>query len=256
MGNIYNKTEIGDFFRSKTENFEKNPPEEIWSKIQTQISQQTTIKSNINNKITLISTISAIIITGALITYIMLNPPAEKYYTPKTAEKQIKTTLTNNKPQQKIATPTENIQTKTNKETKKLKQEQTKQHINTTTISDNKSLITAKKEEKITSSAQVSAIAPASSTINDNEDKNIEEIVYKIGTNIKKQYFLNVSKIKNIQSITLQDINNNNDILKLIPENKKNDYIPIDISNVPVGKYLLKIQTDKNPIYKRLILTK
>ncbi|MDP4265986.1 MAG: hypothetical protein Q8880_00955 [Bacteroidota bacterium] len=261
----YKKQEIGDFFNAKTKDFEKSPPDFVWENIKNTLQKQsvaqttTATKSSLNNKIILSVVLGMLALAGGLLYYVFNNKTSSTGNISKpdnTANREvIEKTITNTQ-----TAGTSKSSVVVNSQNGKAAKSEEKNADNSFSSSTN--IPTASK------SINSEAITPRNAASKENEKKeitkdivkekpegqNVEEIVFKIGKNSKKQYFLNISKIHDIKSLIINDINGK-EVLKMKPSSNFADFMPINISNMTVGSYSMIIETKTGIVKKKFTLT-
>ena len=210
----FKKTDVGDFFVSRTENFEKSPPESMWESIENQIPVYSVSNSLLKYFIGGIS-ISIIIFSLFLIFYNFDAVPKNKSQNIISNKAENSSVSSNNK----VTTANPIITSNSiNIPEKQIKSEITTQKSTDNNNSQNITILNDKKTEIST---------------NNSEEKSIK-------------YSINASGLKDVSEISFENEKKENVIILQNPVPNAFGFYDIDISKLPSGLYNIFITINGN----------
>jgi hypothetical protein len=213
----YIKTDVGVYLASKTGNFEKSPPAELWKNIESNIPAYSGF---IANKVLLKYIIGGISLSAIIIAFLLF------YFQPFSAEKN------NSIPS--IAQSAIPVLNKV--------------------VSNNKKIIT--EPENIIKNNAISVNDNFQKTINTDNKNSKKENTLKVETNIKKDnsviYSINASGLKNVTAITFINDKNETVLVSKNPTPNSFGFYIIDISQLAKGTYNIMISNSEGTkLHKR-----
>lgn len=253
--------EVGDFFKEKTGNFSKEPPSYIWDRVESAISPKfglNMIKQQFLRNWGKISVIFATgVIVGGLSIYIRSqhqpisssdqishNSSSELIESDNSNNDIIETQI--NIIEEKNLTQTSEAKTDIihhegivvkNKEIISLPE------LNNKSNKQSNEIITESDENKLLEENNESDSKDI--TAEKDSKAQVETVDHLNKSKVKSYYYLNISKIGKIKKITIIDDSGKEFLLMKSPKSSY-DYLPIDISDIPNGKYILNILTEDN----------
>lgn len=237
--------DVGDFFKNKLDSFEAEPPEYIWNNIQSAVTSQavttagTSAAGALKLKLFIAALISVVVIATGIIVYNVYNTDEQKSgnSTINIENKEI--------PKNEVSPESKTTAVEVKEVEKNKNSEQTKTSVNTKA---EKKLNLSKEENNNSASESKTGSMIQETKVDQSRNVVTKEAVTKDVVepikvkNKKKIYYLNLTEYKDIESVMFIDAQGA-EKLKVSGINKDFEHFPIDISSLPLGKYIIKVKT-------------
>jgi hypothetical protein len=248
------KTDVADFIREKTENFKMKAPDHVWSNIQSSIGKSGSMSNMefLTRYKYMFGTIGLSVISVIIIAILTFNPDT------KNAQKA-------NQQVADYSANTNEIQRKTHissfPDTEVLQTEEsaipvtTEQKMEETPFSSPKKKPASedKSKEPVIQEKQISKeteIQEQEIVQEEQQDASKTETPI-VREEKKKEYFINQSQYGKIHRLVIS--NQAGEVLiDMVPEINSSNFLPVDISNLEKGTYILHIHTDTEIVKKDL----